>query len=142
MARPPGITNSTVDESRVNDPIHSGRRAAMRAVALQAAATLLVAVAFLASGPRQALAAAAGGLAMLAGNALAASVALGGGIQPAGAAYARLLLGTMGKWLVAIVMVAVALEVFRLPPLPLLAGLAGGLLAYLLALNLRMGRQR
>ena len=44
--------------------------------------------------------------------------------------------------MVAIVVVAVALGVFRLPPLPLLAGLAGSLLAYLLALNLRMGRQR
>ena len=126
----------------MNDPLDPGRRAAMRAVALQAAATLLVAVAFLASGPRQALAAAAGGFALLAGNALAASVALGGGVQPAPAAFARLLLGVMGKWLVAIVVVAVALGPFRLPPLPLLAGLAGGLLAYLLALNLRMGRQR
>ena len=114
----------------------------MRAVALQAAATLLVAVAFLAAGPRQALAAAAGGFALLAGNALAASVALGGGAQPASAAFARLLLGTLGKWLVAMVVVAMALGLFRLPPLPLLAGLAGGLLAYLLALNLRMGRQR
>ena len=109
---------------------------------MQAAATLLVAVAFLASGHRQALAAAAGGFALLAGNALAATVALGGGAQPARAAFARLLLGTVGKWLVAIMVVAVALGVFRLPPLPLLAGLAGGLLAYLLALNLRMGRQR
>jgi F0F1-type ATP synthase assembly protein I len=136
------FTNSTVDESRVHDPIHSGRRVAMRAVALQAAVTLLVAVAFLVAGPRQAFGAAAGGIAMLAGNALAAFVALGGGIQPAGAAFARLLLGTAGKWLVAIVVVAVALGVFRLPPLPLLAGLAGSLLAYLLALNLRMGRQR
>ena len=126
----------------MHDPIQTGRRAAMRAVALQAAVSLLVAAAFLVSGPREALAAAAGGIAMLAGNALAASVALGGGIQRAGAAYARLLLATMGKWLVAIVVVAVALGPFRLPPLSLLAGLAGGLLAYLLALNLRMGRQR
>ena len=126
----------------MHDPIQTGRRAAMRAVALQAVVSLLVAAAFLVSGPREALAAAAGGIAMLAGNALAASVALGGGIQRAGAAYARLLLATMGKWLVAIVVVVVALETFRLPPLPLLAGLASGLFAFLLALNLRTGQRR
>lgn len=119
-----------------------GRRAATRAVAVQAAVALFVAAGFLVVGPRQALAAAAGGIAMLLANALALAVALGGGIQPAGAAFARLLLGTLGKWLVAIVVVAVALGLFRLPPLPLLTGLAGGMLAYLLALNLRMGRQR
>jgi len=119
-----------------------GRRAATRAVAVQAAVALFVAAGFLVAGPRQAMAAAAGGIAMLLANALNLALALGGGIQPAGAAFARLLLGTLGKWVVAIVVVAVALGPFRLPPLPLLAGLAGGMLAYLLALNLRMGRQR
>ena len=127
----------------MHDPIATGRRAALRAVAVQAIVALLVAAGMLLSaGLEQGLAAAAGGIAMLAGNALAASVALGGGIQPAGAAYARLLLATMGKWLVAIVVVVVALEWFRLPPLPLLAGLAGGLFAFLLALNLRTGQRR
>jgi hypothetical protein len=115
----------------------------MRAVAIQAAAALLVALAALvAAGPRQGLAAAAGGIAMLAGNALAAAVALGGGIQPAGAAFARLLLGTLGKWVVALAVIVVALGPLRLPPLPLLAGLAAGMLAYLLALNLTQRRQR
>lgn len=140
--RPPVPDFPTQRTSRVHDPIAMGRRAATRAVAVQAAVALFVAAGFLVVGPRQALAAAAGGIAMLLANALALVVALGGGIQPAGAAFARLLLGTLGKWLVAIVVVALALGVFRLPPLPLLAGLAGGLLAYLLALNLRMGRQR
>ena len=115
----------------------------MRAVAIQAAAALLVAlVALAAAGPRQGLAAAVGGIAMLAGNALAAAVALGGGIQPAGAAFARLLLGTLGKWVVALAVIVVALGPLRLPPLPLLAGLAAGMLAYLLALNLTQRRQR
>jgi F0F1-type ATP synthase assembly protein I len=129
---------STIDESRVHDPIATGRRAALRAVAVQAAAALLVAVgAWLLAGPTQGLAAAAGGIAMLAGNALAAVVALGGGIQPAGAAYARLLLGTIGKWVVVLAVLAVALGPLRLPPLPTVAGLAAGMLAYLLALNIR-----
>ena len=115
----------------------------MRAVAIQAAAALLVALAFLvAAGPRQGLAAAVGGIAMLAGNGLAAAVALGGGIQPAGAAFARLLLGTLGKWVVALAVSVVALGPLRLPPLPLLAGLAAGMLAYLLALNLRTQRRQ
>ena len=114
----------------------------MRAVAIQAVAALLVALAFLALGARQGLAAAVGGGAMLAGNALAATVALGGGIQPARTAFARLLLGTLLKWLLVMVVVVVALEAWRLPPLPALAGLAAGILAYLLALNLRSANRR
>jgi F0F1-type ATP synthase assembly protein I len=126
---------STDDGKRVHDPIATGRRAATRAVAIQAAAALLVAlVALVAAGPRQGLSAAMGGIAMLAGNGLAVAVALGGGIQPAGAAFARLLLGTLGKWVVALAVIVVALGPLRLPPLPLLAGLAAGMLAYLLAL--------
>jgi F0F1-type ATP synthase assembly protein I len=114
----------------------------MRAVAVQAAVATLVALAFLALGTRQALGAAAGGIAMLAGNGLAAEVALGGGIQQAGAAFARLLLGTLLKWLVVLVVVVVALQAWRLPPLPTLAGLVAGVLANLLALNLRSANKR
>jgi hypothetical protein len=114
----------------------------MRAVAIQAAVATLVALAFLALGTRQALGAAVGGIAMLAGNGLAAAVALGGGIQPAGAAFARLLLGTLLKWLVVLVVVVVALQAWRLPSLPTLAGLAAGVLANLLALNLRSANRR
>ena len=115
----------------------------MRAVAIQAVVALLVALLFLAvAGPRQGLAAAAGGIAMLAGNGLAAAVALGGGIQPAGAAFTRLLLGMLGKWVVALVVVAVALGPLRLPPLPLLAGLAAGMLAYLLAVQMNTQRRQ
>jgi len=113
----------------------------MRAVGIEAAVGLAVALAaWGAAGPRPGLAAAAGGIAMLCGNALAVAVALGGGIRPAGAAFARLLLGTLGKWVVAVAVIAVALGPLRLPSLPLLAGLAAGMLAYLLALNL--GTQR
>ena len=125
----------------MHDPIATGRRAALRAVAVQAIVALLVAVGILLSGGLEAgLAAAAGGIAMLAGNALAAVVALGGGIQPAGAAFARLMLGTLGKWLVVVAVLAVALGVFGLPALPILVGLAAGMLAYLLALRTDNGR--
>ena len=138
-----GNPTSTDDGKRVHDPIATGRRAATRAVAIQAIAAVLVAlVALVAAGPRQGLSAAIGGIAMLAGNALAVAVALGGGIQPAGAAFARLLLGTLGKWVVALVVVAVALGPLRLPPLPLLAGLAAGMLAYLLAVQMNTQRRQ
>jgi F0F1-type ATP synthase assembly protein I len=119
----------------VHDPTAAGRRAALRAVSIQAFVAALVALAFLVQGPRSALAAAVAGMAMVAGNALAAVTALGGGIQPARVAFARLLLGVLGKWMVVLAIFAVALEAWRLPPLPMLAGLAAGVLAYLLALN-------
>ena len=109
---------------RVHDPIAAGRRTALRAVAAQALVVVVLAAAFLARDVREALAVGAGGLALVSGNALAALVALG-----------RLLLGTMVKWLVAIVVLATALAIWRLPPLPMLGGLVAGLLAYLLALN-------
>lgn len=118
----------------MHDPIAAGRHAVTRAIVVQVVVVALVAALFLAQGPREALAAGIGGVAMAAGNALAASVSLAG-IAPAGVALGRLLLGTMAKWLVAIVVLVMALAVWRLPPLPLLVGLAAGLLAYLLALN-------
>jgi F0F1-type ATP synthase assembly protein I len=119
---------------RVHDPIAAGRRTALRAVAVQGLAVALLAAGCLVAGPREALAVGLGGLALVLGNALAAVVALGG-IAPARVAFGRLLLGTIGKWMVAIAVLAAALAIWRLPPLPMLAGLAAGLLAYLLSLN-------
>ena len=119
---------------RVHDPIAAGRRTALRAVAVQGGVVALLAAAFLARGAREALAVGLGGLALVLGNALAAVVALGG-IVPARVAFGRLLLGAIGKWMVAIAVLAAALAIWRLPPLPMLAGLAAGLLAYLLSLN-------
>lgn len=118
----------------MHDPIAAGRRAALRAVAVQGGVVALLAAAFLARDVREALAVGVGGLALVLGNALAAIVALGGVVR-APVAFGRLLLGAMGKWLVAIVVLATALATWRLPPLPMLAGLVAGLLAYLLALN-------
>ena len=120
----------------MHDPIAAGRRSAQRAAVVQVAVALLVALAFLVQGPMHALAAGVGGGALALGNALAVAVSLGG-IVPARVAFARLLLGALLKWAVAIGILAVALGVWRLPPLPMMAGLAAGMLAYLLALNLR-----
>ena len=118
----------------MHDPIAAGRRAARRAIAVQIAVVVLVAMLFLVQGARHALAAAIGGVAMALGNALAARLSLAG-IVPAGVAFGRLLLGTMSKWLVAIAILAVALGAWRMPPLPMLVGFAAGLVAYLIALN-------
>lgn len=122
--------------------VAAGRRLALRAVGCQLAAVMLVALAFLLQGPGAALAAGLGGLGVVLGNALAAQIALGGGVVVAGAAFARLLAATLLKWLVAITVFAVALAVWRLAPLPVLAGFATGLVAYPIFLNiLRQGRK-
>ncbi len=128
----------------MHDPVAAGRRSAHRALAIQASVAALVALAFLAQGPQQALAATVGGGAMVLGNALAARLALGGGIQPARAAFARLLLGTLGKWAVVLGVLAMAFGMWRLSPFPALVGVMAGMLAYLLALNFggRIKRER
>lgn len=115
--------------------IAAGRQAALRAAGWQMAVAGLVALPFLLLDAASAAAAAVGGLAVVAGQALAATVALGGGVVPAGAALARLVLGAGLKWLVVGLVFAVALGVGRLPPLPLLIGLAAAVVAYPLILN-------
>lgn len=80
---------------------------------------------------------------MLLGNALVASLALGGGIQPARAVFARLVLGTLAKWAVVLGVLAFAFGDWRLSPLPTLVGVMAGVLAYLLGLNFgRVKRER
>lgn len=127
----------------MHDPTAAGRRTALRAVAVQVAAVALVALAFLAQGPWHALGAAAGGIAMALGNALAVRIALSG-VVTARVAFARLLLGEVLKWLVALAGFVIALGAWRLPPFPTLVGLAASVLAYLLALNFgnRIKRER
>ena len=122
----------------------AGRRLALRAMAYQMVAVLLVALVFLIQGVSAALAALLGGASVVLGSALAANVALGGGEVPARLAFFRLVLGTGIKWLVVITIFALALGVGRLPPLPLLAGLAVALIAYPLVLNfsVRVERER
>lgn len=125
----------------MHDPIAASRRSALCAVALQAAVALLVALAFLAGdGMRAAAAAATGGLALALGNGFATLLSLRGAV-PARFAFAALLAGTTVKWLVVFVALGIALRVWKLPPLPMLAGLATGLMAWLAFLR-RLGMQR
>lgn len=120
----------------MHDPIAVGRRQALSAAVAQFAVAVLVALAFLLQGNAHAMSAAVGGFAMALGNALAASVSLGG-IVTARVAFARLLLGTALKWAVVAGLVAMALASWHLPPLPLVVGLFVGLLVYQLLVGLR-----
>lgn len=130
--------------SRVLNSAAAGRRLALRAVAYQMVAVVLVALVFLVQGWSASLAALLGGASVALGGALAANVALGGGVVPARSAFLRLLLGTGLKWAVVITIFAMALGVGRMAPLPLLAGLAVALIAHPLVLNfsVRVERER
>ena len=125
----------------MHDPIAASRRSALRAVAVQAAVALLVALAFLAGdGTRAAAAAALGGLALALGNAVAATLSLRGAV-PARFAFAALVAGTMAKWMVVFMALGIGLWAWQLPPLPMLAGLVTGLMAWLAGLR-GLGTQR
>jgi F0F1-type ATP synthase assembly protein I len=125
----------------VHDPIAASRRLALRAVAVQAAVALPVALAFLAGdGLRAAISAATGALALALGTSLATLLSLRGAV-PARFAFAALLAGTVSKWLVVFGALGIALQAWHLPPLPMLAGMVAGLVAWLACLR-RLGMQR
>ena len=113
--------------------VAAGRRLVMRAAIWQMVAVLLVAMLFLVWGVPQAAAAAIGGLAIVAGAVLAAWMALGGGVLGATSAVMRLVAGMVVKWVVVIGVLALGVGLYKLPPLPLLAGVVAGLVAQVLA---------
>ena len=110
--------------------VAAGRRLALRATAFQLAAALLVALAFLPKGAVWSIAAFVGGLAVALGGLLAAWVSFGKGVSPATGALGRVVAGMLLKWCVVIAVVALALAVFSLPALPLLAGLVATTLVF------------
>ena len=69
--------------------------------------------------------------------ALAARMALGGGVQAAGSAMTRLILAVVAKWVLVFGVLMVGFLVFKLPALALLAGIAVGLMFQVLALARR-----
>jgi len=97
----------------------------------------LVALAFLAKGLPWLLAALVGGGAVTLAAWVATAVALGGGVSPAGVAFARLLVGMALKWLLVLIAVVIALAVFRLPGVPLMAGVVAATLALVLANSIK-----
>lgn len=116
--------------------VAAGRRLAQRTVALQAVVTLATALVCLISGRNAALGALAGGLAMTLGNLAAAWGTFSGGVSTAGMALGRLLAATILKWLVVAGGLYLALAVWQLPALPVLAASALAAAAFLLAAKL------
>ncbi|TQM05748.1 hypothetical protein FB548_3491 [Pseudoxanthomonas sp. 3HH-4] len=119
--------------------VAAGRRLVLRAAAWQGLAVLLVAALFLLWGLPQALAAAVGGTAIVAGALLAAWMAFGGGVLGAVSAVLRLVAGMVVKWVVVIGVLVMGAGLYKLPPLPLLAGVITGLVAQVLVAT---GKQR
>ena len=115
--------------------VAAGRRLAQRSAALQAAATLATALAFLLSGVEPALGALAGGAAMTLGNLLAALKGFSGGVATAGVVLWRLVAGLAMKWFVVVGGLFLAIAVWRLPALPVLAGAAVAAVAVLASMN-------
>ena len=113
----------------------AGRRLALRVVAFQAIATLATAAACLMLGPPAAIAALAGGGSMALGSLLAGWCAFGGGVAGAGAALGRLLLGTAVKWIVVAGTLYMAMAVWKLPAVPVLAGAAIAAAAFVVSMK-------
>ena len=70
------------------------------------------------------------------GRAIAAWGAFGGGVEGAGMALGRLLLGTAAKWVVVAAGLYLAIAAWHLPALPVLAGTAMAALAFLAGVRL------
>lgn len=130
----PGLWYRVSRDVRVLNSLAAGRRSALRAVACQAVVGVLVSLAFLVQGPLSAASAGIAGGSLALGGAAAAMLALGG-VVTARVAFARLYLAMMVKWFIVIATFVVALGIWRLRPVPMLVGLAVGLLVYALALN-------
>jgi ATP synthase protein I len=107
----------------------AGRRLASRAIAWQAGATTLAALAFLAQSAAAALAALVGGGAVVAGTLAAAWLSYRGGVQPANVILVRWFAGVMVRWVVVLLALLLGFAVWRLPSLALLAGVAIALAA-------------
>lgn len=116
----------------MHNPTHMGRQAAMRLVAVQAAAVALVALAWLVADSRSALAVVVSGGSVVVGSGLLALLALGGGVSAAGVVLGRLLTGMVLKWCVVIAVLYAALGPWALPPIPVLVGAAVATLAHVL----------
>ena len=114
--------------------VAAARRQAVRAIAWQAMATLLTALACLWQGWKAGAAALVGGAAVLLGGWIAARIGLGGRITGAVPAMARLLAGMLAKWFVLVAVMVIGVVALGLPPLPMLVAAAVSLVAQVLAM--------
>lgn len=130
----------TVESFEVLTSVAVGRRLAQRAIAWQAVAVAVTALAFLAKGADWALAAGLGGAAIALGGWLSSVIALGGGVNPSAGALARLLAGVALKWVVVMAVLLLGVGKAGLPPVPMLAGVIVALFAQLLAMSRPLAR--
>jgi len=87
-------------------------------------------VAWAVAGRNAGLAASIGAISMALANAAQAQLALGGGVQAPGAAFARLVLGTLAKWLVVVAVWWSAIAVVGKAPLAAICGLLAAALVH------------
>lgn len=130
----------TVESFEVLTSVAVGRRLAQRAIAWQAVAVAVTALAFLAKGAEWALAAGLGGAAIALGGWLSSVIALGGGVNPSTGALARLLAGVALKWVVVVAVLLLGVGMAGLSPVPMLAGVIVALFAQLLAMSRPLAR--
>jgi ATP synthase protein I len=107
----------------------ANRRLAIRTVTVQALVATAIALAFLAVGTREALAAALGGGAVSLGSFILGWRAMPGVAWSAGQVLSRMVSGLLLKWFVVVAALYLGLAQWGLPPVPLLCGLVGALLA-------------
>lgn len=108
---------------RVLNSMDAGRRLAKRAIAAQAIATLVLALALLLLGPAHALGALFGGGGLALGNAAMAWLGLRSDAPAAGFAMGQLLIGLLVKWVLVVLVLAVGVLILNLPGPAVLAGL-------------------
>lgn len=130
----------TSESFEVLTSVEVGRRLAQRAIAWQAVAVAVTALAFLAKGADWALAAGLGGAAIALGGWLSSVIALGGGVNPSTGALARLLAGVALKWVVVVAVLLLGVGQAGLSPVPMLAGVIVALFAQLLAMSRPLAR--
>ena len=118
----------------MRNSIAHGKNVATRAVALQLAGSLATALAAAVFGWRSALAALAGGLAIAVGNLLFAVRLFGRGVVPARNALHAAWAGEVVKWFWVCAVLYAAIAVWKLPFLPLFAGLVAAQLCFWIAL--------
>jgi F0F1-type ATP synthase assembly protein I len=117
----------------VLNSVAAGRRLAQRTAAVQAAVTLATALVCLLSGRDAALGELVGCGSMTLGGLAPAWSAFGGGVEGAGMALGRLLLGLAAKWVIVIVGIFLAIGIWHLPPMAVLAGTAVAAVGLLVA---------
>jgi hypothetical protein len=120
----------------VLNSLASGRRVALRIVLAQLGVSVLVGVAFLALGRREAMAAAGGAFIVALGTALLSARAFAR-ISGAGMMFGRLLSGMVLRWIVIGGGLVVILGQYKLPPLAAITGLVAAYAVNLLALRFK-----